>query len=110
MCGKLVTHPVHYLMDNKSCASHSTPPPSGKICNHYRFINITPRVVFVKAQVAVCLLQSTVLVLPASADIDLLRRIYKEAIESDKSKRNMCALQLLMLTFARPKNFRFAQW
>ena len=61
-------------------------------------------------QVAVCLLQSTVLVLPASADIDLLRRIYKEAIESDKSKRNMCALQLLMLTFARPKNFRFAQW
>ena len=110
MCGKLVTHPVHYFMGNRSCVCHSTPPPSGKICNHYRFINITPRVVFVKAQVAVCLLQSTVLVLPAFADIDLLRRIYKEAIESDKSKRNMCALQLLMLTFARPKNFRFAQW
>lgn len=110
MCSKLVTHPVHYFIGNRSCVCHSTPPPSGKIYNHYRFINITPRVVFVKAQVAVCLLQSTVLVLPASADIDLLRRIYKEAIESDKSKRNMCALQLLMLTFARPKNFRFAQW
>lgn len=53
MCGKLVTHPVHYLMDNKSCVSHSTPPPSGKICNHYRFINITPRFVFVKAHIYV---------------------------------------------------------
>ena len=110
MCSKLVTHPVHYFMGNRSCVCHSTPPPSGKICNHYRFINITPRAAFVKAQVVVCLLQSTVLVLPASADIDLLRRIYMTAKESDKSQRNMCALQLLMLTCARPKNVRFAQW
>ena len=92
MYGKLVTHPVHYFIKDKSCVCHSTPPPSGKICNHYRFINITPRVVFVKAQVVVCLLQSTVLVLPASADIDLLRRIYKTAKESEKSRRNICAL------------------
>ena len=56
MCSKLVTHPVHYFMGNRSCVCHSTPPPSGKICNHYRFINITPRVVFVKAQVAVCVM------------------------------------------------------
>lgn len=43
-------------------------------------------------------------------DIDLLRRIYKTAKESEKSQRNMCALQLLMLTCARPKNVRFAKW
>jgi len=48
--------------------------------------------------------------LAASADIDLLRRIYMTAKESDKSQRNMCALQLLMLTCARPKNVRFAKW
>lgn len=48
--------------------------------------------------------------LAASDDIDLLRRIYKTAKESEKSQRNMCALQLLMLTCARPKNVRFAQW
>ncbi len=50
MYGKLVTHPVHYFIKDKSCVCHSTPPPSGKICNHYRFINITPRAAFVKAQ------------------------------------------------------------
>lgn len=43
-------------------------------------------------------------------NIDLLRRIYKTAKESEKSQRNMCALQLLMLTCARPKNVRFAKW
>lgn len=48
--------------------------------------------------------------LAATGDIDLLRRIYKTAKESDKSQRNMCALQLLMLTCARPKNVRFAKW
>jgi len=48
--------------------------------------------------------------LAASDDIDLLRRIYKTAKESEKSQRNMCALQLLMLTCARPKNVRFAKW
>ena len=48
--------------------------------------------------------------LASSADIDLLRRIYMTAKESDKSQRNMCALQLLMLTCARPKNVRFAKW
>ena len=48
--------------------------------------------------------------LAATEDIDLLRRIYKTAKESDKSQRNMCALQLLMLTCARPKNVRFAKW
>jgi len=48
--------------------------------------------------------------LASSADIDLLRRIYKTAKESEKSQRNMCALQLLMLTCARPKNVRFAKW
>ena len=48
--------------------------------------------------------------LAASADIDLLRRIYKTAKESNKSQRNMCALQLLMLTCARPQNVRFAKW
>ena len=48
--------------------------------------------------------------LASSADIDLLRRIYMTAKESEKSQRNMCALQLLMLTCARPKNVRFAKW
>lgn len=48
--------------------------------------------------------------LAATDDIDLLRRIYKTAKESGKSQRNMCALQLLMLTCARPKNVRFAKW
>ena len=48
--------------------------------------------------------------LASSADIDLIRRIYMTAKESDKSQRNMCALQLLMLTCARPKNVRFAKW
>lgn len=48
--------------------------------------------------------------LARSTDIDLLRRIYMTAKESDKSQRNMCALQLLMLTCSRPKNVRFAKW
>jgi|GEM_PF-1664311 integrase len=48
--------------------------------------------------------------LASSADIDLLRRIYMTAKESDKSQRNMSALQLLMLTCARPKNVRLAKW
>ncbi|MDD3672880.1 MAG: site-specific integrase [Synergistaceae bacterium] len=48
--------------------------------------------------------------LASTNDIDLLRRIYKTAEESEKSQRNMCALQLLMLICARPKNVRFAQW
>jgi len=55
MCSKLVTHPVHYFIGNRSCVCHSTPPPSGKIYNHYRFINITPLSAFVKAQIAVCI-------------------------------------------------------
>ena len=46
----------------------------------------------------------------ATADIDIIRDIYKKAKESIKSQRNMCALQLLMLTCARPKNVRFAKW
>lgn len=48
--------------------------------------------------------------LASTDDIDLLPRIYKTAKESEKSQRNMCALQLLMLTCARPKNVRFAKW
>lgn len=48
--------------------------------------------------------------LAATDDIDLLRSIYKTAKESEKSQRNMCALQLLMLTCARPQNVRFAKW
>ena len=48
--------------------------------------------------------------LASSADIDLLRRIYMTTKESDKSQRNMSALQLLMLTCARPKNVRLAKW
>lgn len=48
--------------------------------------------------------------LAASTDINLLRTIYKTAKDSEKSQRNMCALQLLMLTCARPKNVRFARW
>lgn len=48
--------------------------------------------------------------LAASYDIDLLRGIYLTAKGCQKSQRNMCALQLLMLTCARPKNVRFAQW
>jgi len=48
--------------------------------------------------------------LASTDDIDLLRRIYKTAEESEKSQRNMCALQLLMLTCARPQNVRFAKW
>lgn len=52
MCGKLVMHPVHHPMYDRSCVNHGMPPPSEINRGCYKFNNITFGAVFVKIRVA----------------------------------------------------------
>ena len=47
---------------------------------------------------------------PTTNNISVIQNIYASTIKFGESPRNICALQLLMLTSARPKNVRFAKW